>query len=49
MSEKVDSDHCATGIFEQIGESTLLPSGMERSTPSMNENDGVFHIGQDTP
>lgn len=49
VAEQVDPDHRTTGILEEISESASSPGGFERASPTVDEDDGVLHIGQDSP
>lgn len=43
VTEQIDANNTAINVFEERGESALLPSGSERTTPSMHENNWRRH------
>ncbi len=50
VSEKVDPDHCAARLREEIDQTGRLPGRFVGTSPTVYQNDGtVHHASQTTP
>ncbi len=49
MTEQIDADHWAACIGQKIGETASFPCCFVGPAPTVDKDDGMLHIGQDSP